>query len=86
MMEYLDEMDILCSFCGKSDREVKKMIEGGSSVYICNECVQLCVEVQNKEDDCDLDIEDESFAKDLMEKVDILIKEAKELNGDLSTQ
>ncbi|MDJ1406881.1 MAG: ATP-dependent Clp protease ATP-binding subunit ClpX [Candidatus Midichloria sp.] len=33
-----------CSFCGKSQEEVKKLIEG-PTVYICNECVELCSEV-----------------------------------------
>ena len=32
---------LYCSFCGKSQREVKKLI-AGPSVYICNECVSLC--------------------------------------------
>jgi len=32
---------LLCSFCGKSQHEVKKLI-AGTSVYICNECVDLC--------------------------------------------
>jgi ATP-dependent Clp protease ATP-binding subunit ClpX len=34
----------LCSFCGKSQDEVKKLI-AGPSVYICDECIQLCNEI-----------------------------------------
>ena len=33
-----------CSFCGKSEEQVKKLIEG-PGVYICNECVELCLEL-----------------------------------------
>ena len=33
-----------CSFCGKSEEQVKKLIEG-PGVYICNECVLLCQEI-----------------------------------------
>ena len=33
-----------CSFCGKGQDEVKKLI-AGPSVFICNECVDLCNEI-----------------------------------------
>lgn len=36
--------DLVCSFCGKSQEEVKKLI-AGPSVYICDECIQLCNEI-----------------------------------------
>lgn len=36
--------DIYCSFCGKSQNEVKKII-AGPDVYICDECVALCQEI-----------------------------------------
>jgi ATP-dependent Clp protease ATP-binding subunit ClpX len=36
--------DFQCSFCGKSEHEVKKLI-AGPSVFICNECVDLCREI-----------------------------------------
>lgn len=35
------ESGLQCSFCGKSQREVKKLI-AGPNVYICDECIQLC--------------------------------------------
>ena len=38
------EGDILCSFCGKRRNEVKKLI-AGPTVYICNECVDLCNDI-----------------------------------------
>ncbi|HVJ66298.1 MAG TPA: ATP-dependent Clp protease ATP-binding subunit ClpX [Bdellovibrionota bacterium] len=40
--------DLVCSFCGKSQREVKKLI-AGPSVYICDECVSLCTEIIHEE-------------------------------------
>lgn len=36
--------DLSCSFCGKSQRDVRKLI-AGPNVYICNECVKLCNEI-----------------------------------------
>ena len=35
---------LTCSFCGKSQRQVKKLI-AGPGVYICNECIDRCVEI-----------------------------------------
>jgi ATP-dependent protease Clp ATPase subunit len=35
-----------CSFCGKSQTEVERLI-AGPTVFICNECVSLCVEILN---------------------------------------
>ena len=34
-----------CSFCGKSQQAVKKIIAGPDGVYICNECINLCNEI-----------------------------------------
>jgi ATP-dependent Clp protease ATP-binding subunit ClpX len=39
---------LYCSFCGKSQHEVKKLI-AGPSVYICNECVELCEDIIREE-------------------------------------
>ncbi|MEH0022403.1 MAG: ATP-dependent Clp protease ATP-binding subunit ClpX [Desulfobacter sp.] len=38
-----------CSFCGKNQKEVKKLI-AGPSVYICNECIKLCGEIIEDEE------------------------------------
>ena len=38
------EKTLYCSFCGKSQHEVKKLI-AGPSVFICDECIDLCNEV-----------------------------------------
>ena len=42
--------DILCSFCGKSQKEVVKLI-GGPGVYICDDCVELCFEILSEDAD-----------------------------------
>ena len=40
-----DGADLLkCSFCGKSQKQVKKLI-AGPGVYICNDCIDRCVEI-----------------------------------------
>ena len=39
---------LYCSFCGKSQHEVKKLI-AGPTVFICNECVELCMEIIREE-------------------------------------
>jgi ATP-dependent Clp protease ATP-binding subunit ClpX len=37
-----------CSFCGKSQRQVRKLI-AGPGVYICDECIELCNEIIDEE-------------------------------------
>ncbi|MBS1847772.1 MAG: ATP-dependent Clp protease ATP-binding subunit ClpX, partial [Actinobacteria bacterium] len=37
-----------CSFCGKSQKQVKKLI-AGPGVYICDECIDLCTEIIEEE-------------------------------------
>ena len=48
MFEDTTEQNIHCSFCGKSQDEVKKIV-AGPGVYICNECVELCSEIIKQE-------------------------------------
>jgi len=38
-----------CSFCGKNQDQVKRLIAGPGAVYICDECVDLCQEIINEE-------------------------------------
>jgi len=40
--------NLFCSFCGKNQKEVKKLI-AGPAVYICDECIQLCGEIIQEE-------------------------------------
>lgn len=40
----MDKTPIKCSFCGKTQSQVKKLV-AGPGVYICDECVELCSEI-----------------------------------------
>jgi ATP-dependent Clp protease ATP-binding subunit ClpX len=51
-----------CSFCGKSQHDVKKLI-AGPDVFICNECIKLCSEVVKNEMQTSLFSEDEKSPK-----------------------
>ena len=55
MSRRYSDNELRCSFCNKSQREVKKLI-AGPSVYICNECVDTCNEILAE----DVDKEDRS--------------------------
>ena len=39
---------LYCSFCGKSQHEVRKLI-AGPTVFICDECVELCMDIIREE-------------------------------------
>lgn len=52
-MARAESVDLLkCSFCGKSQKQVKKLI-AGPGVYICDECIELCVEIIEEEINAD---------------------------------
>jgi ATP-dependent Clp protease ATP-binding subunit ClpX len=57
---------LLCSFCGKSQRQVKKLI-AGPGVYICDECIDLCNEIIDEEltSPSQLDLENLPRPKDI---------------------
>jgi len=70
------QKNLLCSFCGKTQNEVKKLI-AGPTVYICDECVELCTNIIKEE--LEEETETESFdqilknppnARELIEIVD----------------
>ncbi|HEY7348763.1 MAG TPA: ClpX C4-type zinc finger protein [Ktedonobacterales bacterium] len=44
-----DRMTYRCSFCGKSQDQVRRLIAGPGGVYICDECVALCQEIIEEE-------------------------------------
>ena len=48
MAKYSDRKPVKCSFCGKPQEQVGKLI-AGPGVYICNECVELCTEIIDEE-------------------------------------
>ena len=41
--------EIRCSFCGKSQGQVRKLIAGPAGSYICDECVEVCTEILEEE-------------------------------------
>ncbi len=43
-----DKDSLFCSFCGKSQKEVKKLI-AGPTVFVCDECVELCMDIINED-------------------------------------
>ncbi|MBO5550601.1 MAG: ATP-dependent Clp protease ATP-binding subunit ClpX [Lachnospiraceae bacterium] len=45
--------DIRCSFCGKTQDQVRKLIAGPSGTYICDECVGICADIIEEEDGTD---------------------------------
>ena len=67
-----DGGDLLkCSFCGKSQKQVKKLI-AGPGVYICDECIDLCNEIIEEEltETTTTTIEDLPKPRDLYEFLD----------------
>ena len=62
--------NLFCSFCGKNQQEVKKLI-AGPAVYICDECIQLCSEIIEEENIKETDIGDRILAPaDIKEQLD----------------
>lgn len=64
--------DLLCSFCGKSQDEVKKLI-AGPSVYICDECIELCNDIiaeeyEREENEAVLHIPKPAEIKDILDE------------------
>ena len=53
--------NLFCSFCGKNQQEVKKLI-AGPAVYICDECIQLCSEIIEEENIKDTELTDRVMA------------------------
>jgi ATP-dependent Clp protease ATP-binding subunit ClpX len=54
--------NLACSFCGKSQKEVKKLI-AGPTVYICDECIELCNDIIAEETSRDVDAPGSSVPK-----------------------
>lgn len=64
---YDDKKKLECSFCGKSQDQVRRLI-AGPEVYICDECIELCSEIIDKEF---AEFEDDYEMSDLPKPVDI---------------
>src|SRR5512138_424573 len=59
---------LYCSFCGKSQHEVRKLI-AGPSVYVCDECVELCNDIIRDE----LQDDSSSFGGKLIKRKEIKV-------------
>ena len=57
------ESKIRCSFCNKSQDQVRKMIAGPAGVYICDECVEICADIIDEELDGGIN-EEGDFSED----------------------
>src|SRR2546428_3609251 len=66
MFRFGDGEKLKCSFCGKSQEQVRKLV-AGPGVYICDECIELCTEIVEEE----LGHEDELDMKDIPKPKDI---------------
>ncbi|HUR48960.1 MAG TPA: ClpX C4-type zinc finger protein, partial [Acidimicrobiales bacterium] len=51
-----------CSFCGKSQKQVKKLIAGPAAVCICNECVDLCIAIISEDGDEEINRSEDQLA------------------------
>ncbi len=56
MAKFEDKKQLKCSFCGKSQEQVRRLI-AGPGVYICDECIELCQEIIDEEFDEEVDVE-----------------------------
>ena len=54
----ISEEKVRCSFCNKTQDQVKKMIAGPSGVYICDECVDICADIIEEEYEDDQETEE----------------------------
>src|SRR5678815_2801249 len=62
-IEKRDGASLTCSFCGKAQKEVKKLI-AGPTVYICDECIGLCNDIIAEE----IEKEDQSYGSSSIPK------------------
>ena len=65
------DTDIRCSFCNKTQNQVRKLIAGPSGVYICDECIDICSDI--------LDEELEDDEQDVRERQEINLLKPKEI-------
>lgn len=69
-----------CSFCNKTQDQVKKLIAGPNGAYICDECVGICSDILDEEFETELDNMDDD---DVVEGMNINLLKPKEIKGFL---
>lgn len=62
MAKFDDKKQLKCSFCGKNQEQVRRLI-AGPGVYICDECIELCQEIIDEEFYEELDTELQDIPK-----------------------
>jgi ATP-dependent Clp protease ATP-binding subunit ClpX len=72
MGKYPDMDKKICSFCGKDQSRVRKMVAGPGGVFICDECVELCTDIMfgDEKRATHLNLEDLPKPKDIKEFLD----------------
>ena len=80
-----DDKLLYCSFCGKNQNEVRKLI-AGPSVYICNECIDLCNDIIKEEISETTEVDEEHFPvpKEIKETLDEYVIGQEEAKKNLS--
>ena len=61
MAGIIGEQKVRCSFCNKSEDQVRKLIAGPDGVYICDECIEICDEIleEELEDEFNMTVDEE---------------------------
>ncbi len=85
MARYDDKKQLKCSFCSKTQEQVRRLV-AGPGVYICDECIELCQEIIEEEfdDASDLDIRDIPKPMEIMEILDQYVIDQEEAKKTLS--
>lgn len=55
----IGEQKVRCSFCNKSEDQVRKLISGPNNVYICDECIEICSEIVEEELEKEYELEED---------------------------
>src|SRR5699024_6046134 len=61
-MARFDDKQLRCSFCGKPQNQVKRLI-AGPNVYICDECIDICKDIVDEEFEDEFEYEVEELPK-----------------------
>ena len=86
MLKFGDEKGQLkCSFCGKSQEQVRKLV-AGPGVYICDECIELCNEIIEEEfsEDSEVELKDVPKPKEIRQILDQYVIGQEEAKKSLS--
>ncbi len=86
MLKFGDEKSQLkCSFCGKSQEQVRKLV-AGPGVYICDECIELCNEIIEEEfsEDIEVELKDVPKPKEIRQILDQYVIGQEEAKKSLS--